>query len=239
VSAGALVVFAKSPRPGGVKTRMCPPLRPEEAAELYACMLDDVLEASAAFAAHRGLEPVLAVHPPEAEREMAVRAPPGFRVIGQRGSGLAERMARAAAEMGAGGRAPILLRGSDSPALPPAALRAALDGLADADLVLVPDVDGGYNAVALRRPVEGLFDHAMSTGSVLQDTLRCARRLGLRTRVGEESFDLDTASDLALLARTRERSELPGCRRTLEFLDEARLWPSAGGEAPARLGGRA
>ena len=48
---GALVVLAKAPRPGLVKTRMCPPLTPTEAAQLYGAMLDDILNASARFAA--------------------------------------------------------------------------------------------------------------------------------------------------------------------------------------------
>ena len=61
--AGVLVVFAKAPRPGEVKTRMCPPLTPEQAADFYAAMLDDVLEATAEFAPRLGLAPVLAVHP--------------------------------------------------------------------------------------------------------------------------------------------------------------------------------
>ena len=88
--------------------------------------------------------------PPEACGRLARRAPPGFRVRAQRGADLGARMERAAAEVAAAGGAPLLLRGSDSPALGAQELRAALAALAEADLALSPDPDGGYNLVALR-----------------------------------------------------------------------------------------
>ena len=182
---GCLVVFAKRPEPGRVKTRLCPPFTPEQAAALYAEMLADVLEATAAFCESLALDPVLAVDPPEACASLAALAPPGFRVVPQRGPGLAERMAHAAASQWATGASRVLLRGSDSPALDLATLRAGAEGLAEADLVLCPDLDGGYGLVALGRPAPGLFDHAMSTDRVLDDTARTgasARSLVPRAR---------------------------------------------------------
>ncbi len=98
---GVLLVFAKEPRPGFVKTRMSPPLGAEVAAELYAHLLQDVLEAMASAAPTLGLEPVLVVHPPEAAAALAQRAPAPFRVIAQRGADLGSRMA---ARRGRGGR---------------------------------------------------------------------------------------------------------------------------------------
>ena len=100
---GALVVFAKEPRPGFVKTRMSPALSPEQAAELYAVLLEDVLAASAAIAVQLGLEAVLAVHPPEACEALAHRAPGVFRAVAQRGASLGERMAWAVTQMAAAG----------------------------------------------------------------------------------------------------------------------------------------
>jgi len=78
---GAVIVFAKAPRPGLVKTRMAPPLSPDQAAELYSNLLDDVLEATGVFAEALGLSAVVAVHPPDACSEIALRAPRNFRVI--------------------------------------------------------------------------------------------------------------------------------------------------------------
>lgn len=221
---GLLVVFAKAPRVGEVKTRMTPPLAPAEAAALYACMLDDVLEASAALAGECGLEPVLAVHPAEACAELARRAPRAFRVVAQHGRDLGARMEWAVAEAAAGGIWPVVLRGSDSPTLAAPALRAALAALAEADLALAPDRDGGYQLVALRRPVRGLFEHPMSTPSVLEDTRARAEALGLRVRLLAPGFDLDTVEDLRWLAEARRGGLALGCPRTLAMLDDADLW---------------
>jgi glycosyltransferase A (GT-A) superfamily protein (DUF2064 family) len=146
-------------------------------------------------------------------------------VLPQRGEDLAARMAGAFEEAAAAGHAPLLLRGSDSPLLGEATFAAALEALGDADLALSPDLDGGYNLVGLRRPAPGLFDHPMSTPSVLADTLACARRLGLRARVLEPGFDVDTAADLAQLARARSEGRAAGCPRALAFLDRHALWP--------------
>ncbi len=223
---GWLVVFAKAPRPGAVKTRMTPQFDPECAAALYAALLDDVLEASAAAAARLDLAPVLAVHPPDAVGELARRAPAGFRAIAQHGQGLARRMARVLAQAGAAGAWPVLMRGSDSPALDLETLEAARAALAQDDLVLCPDRDGGYNLVGLARPAPGLFSHAMSTPRVLDDTLANAERLGLRSRVLPPGFDLDTFEDLEHLARARRREPAPPCPRPLAFLDERGLWPT-------------
>ncbi len=230
---GTLVVFAKAPRPGQVKTRLCPPLTPWQAAELYACMLDDVLAASARFARALGLEPALAVWPPEAGAELAERAP-GFRILPQRGAGLAARMEAVVEELADEGRAPLLLRGSDSPALGFAAVEQALEALGDADIVLCPDPDGGYSLVGLRRRIPGVFDHPMSTGRVLVDTVARAEARGRAHRLLGAGFDLDTVDDLARLADWRRDGDASLCPRTLAWLDDHGSWPDAPGPAQRR-----
>jgi len=222
---GSLVVLAKQPAPGRVKTRLCPPLALEEAAELYACMLDDVLEATAAAAERLGFEAVLAVDPPDACAAMARRAPRAFRAVAQRGGGLGARLAHAAAQAAAAGALPVVLRGSDSPALPGEALVAAARALDEVDLVACPDPDGGYSLVGLRRPAPGLFDHPMSHGGVLEQTLAAAAERGLRSRLLEPGFDVDTAADLARLLARRGGPGAAGCRRTLAWLDHHRAGP--------------
>ena len=219
-----LVVFAKAPRPGQVKTRMCPPFTPERAAALYEHMLDDVLAASAAHCAELALDGVVAVHPPEACGEIASRCPKGFRVVAQQGGDLSQRMTRAVAESAAAGVPRVLLRSSDSPLLDVATLREALDELGRVELVICPDLGGGYNLVGLSGPAPGLFDHPMSTRSVLDDTLANARALGLRSRVLAPSPDVDRAVDLAELERARDTPRGQLCPRTLAFLDEHDLW---------------
>lgn len=219
-----LVVFAKAPRPGEVKTRLCPPLSPAEAAAFYAHLLDDVLEHTAEVAPRLGLEPWLAVHPPEARADVARNAPARLRVVAQCGATLSERMAHAVAEGAAAGFSPVLLRGSDSPTLGEPTLREACAALDGFDLAVCPDRDGGYNLIGLRRSAPTLFDHPMSTGSVLEDTLENARGLGLSVRVLSPGFDIDTAADLLQLAEERARGRLLPCPRALAFLDAGNLW---------------
>ena len=226
MSGRVIVVFAKRPAPGAVKTRMCPPLAPDQAAALYAAMLDDVLATTASAAAAARAETWLAVHPAGAVRELIARCPPGFRGLPQRGADLAERMEVAVASAAAAGFDRILLRGSDNPALPGEELARGLAALDDADVAVGPDRDGGYGWIALRGPAPGLFDHPMSTASVLEDTLARAAALGLRARTLSASFDLDTAADLAWLAAVRDRGEARECPRTLALLDELALWPA-------------
>jgi hypothetical protein len=222
---GVLVVFAKEPAPGQVKTRLCPPFTLEQAAAFYAAMLADVLEATLDACRALGLEGVLAVHPPEAAARLP--APAGLRREPQQGADLAARMEHAVAREFAAGPGPVLLRGSDSPALGRETLAAALAALARSDLVLCPDRDGGYNLVGLARPAPGLFSHPMSTASVLDDTLARARLSGLAHTVLPAGFDLDTAADLAFLVEARHRGAARECPRTLAFLDRHALWPDA------------
>jgi hypothetical protein len=224
---GVLVVFAKQPAPGQVKTRLCPPFTPEQAARFYAAMLEDVLEATLAACTQLGLEAVLAVHPPEAASSVA--GPPGLRREPQHGADLGARMEHAMTrELGAG-RRPVLLRGSDSPTLGLATLSAALDALERTDLVICPDSDGGYNLVGLARPAPGLFSHPMSTASVLDDTLARAKTSRLTHTLLPAGFDLDTAPDLVRLAEARKRGAAGACPRTLAFLDRHSLWPLGSG----------
>lgn len=219
-----MLVFGKEPRAGLVKTRMVPPLSPQLAASLYAAMLDDVLETTAAAAPELGLDPVLAVHPPDAAGVMAARAPAGFRVIAQRGDDLGARMTHAVLEAAAGGFDPILIRGSDSPALPAATLRDAVEELSEVDLVVSADRDGGYGLVGLHRPRSGLFTHRMSAASSLDELLLGAARRRLRVERLSTGFDLDTIADLAFLGAAREALPDTLCPRTLAFLDEHDLW---------------
>jgi rSAM/selenodomain-associated transferase 1 len=223
MSRGWLIVFAKAPRPGLVKTRMSPPLSLEQAAELYGEMLADVLVASGRFARDLGLDPVLAFHPPDAARELVHRAPPGFRLHAQCGADLGERMAHAAREAAAAGVDRILIRGSDSPTLEGSCFEEILAGLdAGDDLVLTPDQDGGYATIGLRRPEPRLFQVEMSTASVFEETLARAASLGLRAGQTRPGFDLDTAADLALLDAWlcgKSPSEIADlCPRTVGFL---------------------
>jgi len=133
-------------------------------------------------------------------------------------------MGHAVAQAAAAGALPVVLRGSDSPALAPEALVAAARALDEVDLVASPDPDGGYSLVGLRRPAPGLFDHPMSHERVLEQTLAAASVRGLRARLLEPGFDVDMAADLARLAAVRAGPTGGACRRTLAWLDRQRAW---------------
>ena len=223
----ALIVFARLPRAGQVKTRLCPPLSPDQAAALYAAMLDDVLEVSADAAHRYGLEARLLVTPETAVSELRARCPAGFQVLPQRGRDLSERMSGALEAAAAGGAECVLLRGSDSPALPPARIGEALAALVDHELVVCPDRDGGYALIGLRGSAPDLFSHPMSTSHVLRDTLEQARRVGLRSCLLEEGFDIDRVEDVRWLAEARAAGCATGCPRTLRYLDAHALWELA------------
>lgn len=222
-----VIVFAKAPRPGLVKTRMCPPLTPEQAADLYGCMLDDVLDATAEHAARLDLEPLVAVHPPDGLREVAERCPPVFRVQRQRGDGLAARMDVAVREACASGRERVIVRGSDNPAVSVDHVRELLDLLDRHDVVLTPDRDGGYGLVGVRRPIGGLFDHAMSRADLLDRTVASARERGLSVALGRACFDLDRVDDFAHLDTWRRMGgEAHTCARTIAWIENRGLWPA-------------
>lgn len=233
----ALIVFARLPETGRVKTRLCPPLSPGQATALYTAMLDDVLEVSAEAARRYDLEALLAVTPAGGVAEMGRRCPAGFRVIPQRGRDLSERMTRALAAAGARGARRVLLRGSDSPALEVERIGEALRALADHELAVCPDRDGGYALIGLRGAAPDLFAHPMSTAHVLRDTLEQARRAGLRCHLLEEGFDLDRIADLRWLAQARASGRATRCPRTLRYLDEHAIWRLAGLSSPEALAG--
>lgn len=219
MSDGWLVVFAKAPRPGLVKTRLCPPLSLAQCAVLYEEMLADVLEVSGRTALVLGLQPVLAFHPPDSVAELIGRVPEGFRLHVQRGRDLGERMAHAFAEAAAAGADWTLLRGSDSPALGPEVIEEALDHLrAGADLVLTPDQSGGYAMIGMRQPRPGLFELPMSTPDMRDRTVELARASGLRVALTSAGFDLDEVGDFRFVSELNpaERSDL--CPRTVEAI---------------------
>lgn len=226
MSRGWLIVFAKAPRPGLVKTRLSPPLSLEECAAFYDAMLADVLEASARFADVLDLIPVLAFYPPDGAGELLDRAPAGYRLQIQRGADLGERMANAFAEAAAAGAERILLRGSDSPALDQTIFTSASDRLdGGADVVLTPDQGGGYALIGLRRPQPGLFEMPMSSEHVLDQTLASARDAGLRVATTTPGFDIDTMGDFRSFSALSTAQLLDLCPRTVESISSLPIDP--------------
>ena len=193
----ALLVIAKEPVPGRVKTRLTPPCTPAQAAALARAAIEDTLAAAAAV--RRDIRRVLVL-----DGKPGDWVPGGFEVIPQRGEGLAERLAAAFEDAGA----PAFLVGMDTPQVTPALLEAGLDGLQAAESVFGAALDGGYWAIGLRaadaRVFEGVPMSRDNTGAVQRARLAI---LGLRTAILPPLRDIDTIDDARAVAL-----EAPGGR---------------------------
>jgi rSAM/selenodomain-associated transferase 1 len=207
-----LIIFAKEPRPGQVKTRLCPPLTPEEAAQLYHRFLQDILEEMVRVPEIRL---AIAFDPPRAQPFFNDLAPPGTDLFPQEGADLGERMTRALARGLAAGFSPVLLRGSDIPDLPANLVSEAREALATrrVQVVLGPALDGGYYLVGLAEPQSGLFQGpAWSSPAVLSETLRLAEKSGLKVHLLPPWPDIDTYADLLRFAQRSASGPRPGKR---------------------------
>ena len=190
-----IVVFAKAPVAGRVKTRLIPALGAEGAARLAREMLRQTLTEAAAT----GLgDPELCADPDPAFWGNLLPGGP-LRHAAQGDGDLGERLARAA-ERVLGERDNILLIGTDCPALDAARLRAAAQALTTHDAVIHPAADGGYVLLGLGRFDPSLFAGiAWSTAAVAADTIARVRALGWCLAVLETLADVDEPEDLALV----------------------------------------
>ncbi len=193
-----LVVLAKSPEPGRVKTRLTPPLSPVEAATIARAALEDTLRTVARIA---GRTPPLLV----LDGEPGPWLPLGFEVVAQGPGGLDERIAGAFERA----RGSALLIGMDTPQVRPRILRRAVRKLErpGVDAVLGPARDGGWWALGLRAPdARAVLGVPMSTGSTGIAQLERLRELGLRTLRLPMLRDVDTFADAVAVSRTAPRS---------------------------------
>jgi rSAM/selenodomain-associated transferase 1 len=195
----AVMIMAKAPRAGEVKTRLCPPLSPAEAAELYRCFLRDKI---AQVRALPSTSPFIAFTPADS-RPLFEGLAPGFRLIEQEGVDLGSRLRNSLDHVVSDGHAGALAIDSDTPTLPIDFLRRAVALVAapEIDLVLGPSDDGGYYLIGMRRVRPGLFEEIpWSTAAVLSETIRHAEAEGLRIACLPPWFDVDTPADLARLS---------------------------------------
>lgn len=218
----ALAVMSKVPAAGQVKTRLCPPLAPTEAAALARCFLLDRIEQLEEVP---DVDAMVAFAPPEREEEMRALLPAGVRLVSQEGADLGARLDRVLTDLLAEGYAGAIAIDADSPTLPTAYLRRACALIRDGavDVVVGPCEDGGYYLIGLRAPAPGLFaDMPWSTAMVTGETLARARRLGLRHALLPSWFDVDRGEDLA---RLRAPAPLDAFRppRTLALLQAGRV----------------
>lgn len=192
-----LVVMAKAPRPGKVKTRLAQSLPVEAVTELYRCLLDDTMTL-----AHSLGTVGVAVMCPASDVEELTRLTRGaVDVVAQKGEGLAAGLTSVFAHFAAPGRERVVAFNSDSPHLLASVLVSAFDALTGHDLVVGPTHDGGYYLVGAKAARPALFDgDGMGTKSALEALLTRARELQLSVGFTEPFYDIDVEADLTRLA---------------------------------------
>ena len=202
-----VLVIAKEPVPGRVKTRLTPPFTPADAAALATASLADTL---AAVSATPVAQAVLALDGAPGDW-----IPPGFRVIPQRGGGLDERLAAAFADAHATLPMPMVLIGMDTPQVTSGLLADAARALAsgEADAVFGPAADGGFWLLGLRRPDRSLLAGVpMSRADTGRHQLDRLTSAGLRVAMLPELTDVDTFREAELIAGV-----IPGSRFAAAF----------------------
>ncbi|ALA60467.1 TIGR04282 family arsenosugar biosynthesis glycosyltransferase [Nitrospira moscoviensis] len=199
----ALIIFAKAPIPGQVKTRLCPPLTPDEAATLHGSFVLDTVERSkAAIAKFKlPLDRYLSCAPSSAHVFFKIlEERHGVTLIDQIGEDIGMRMHHSFDNLLSKGYQLVLLIGTDVPSLPLEHYQQALAVLGSHDLVLAPALDGGYFLIGLKRPAPELFTGIpWSTDRVLSRTQEKAAALGLKTALLPPWRDVDTIEDIQAL----------------------------------------
>jgi len=222
VSRGAartLVVVAKAPRIGHVKTRLGAALAPEGIVALYRCLIEDTLELAGSLPATR----VVVVCPAADVGELRVWLGPTTEIVAQEGGGLAAALDSTFRVFLGEGVDRVVIFNGDSPHLPPAELERAFALLDGCDLTIGPTIDGGYYLVGGRAYHPGLFDASrMGTQTALDALLARAGALGLAVEMTASWYDVDEPHDLERLARDLH-SAPASARRTAALLERWRL----------------
>lgn len=208
----ALAVMAKAPRAGKVKTRLAPPLTLEQSAAINICFLRDTAENIAGVAGRGDAAGLICYTPVGDEAAFDGLLPDGFALIAQRGDGFGERLLAAAEDILACGYGAICLIDSDSPTLPAAALREAVDALAKPGdrVVLGGSHDGGYYLIGLKHAHAAPFENiTWSTASVFAETVRQVKAAAVELVELPVWYDVDDAATLAVLERELLQGERP------------------------------
>lgn len=222
----ALLVFAKVPRPGDVKTRLTPVLTPAEAAQLYDAFLHDALS----LYAQLEVDVRLYLAPPLPDDGLD-EVPAPISIHEQRGDGLGARMQKAFQDVVADGYERAAVVGTDHPTLPPSFVRQSLTALkTDSSICIGPSEDGGFYLLGMSAFYPQLFDGMRySHNNVFADTLARVASTDAELTVLPKWYDVDTPTDLE-----RMLGELPASDRsvprTRAAVRDLRLKPLAYGD---------
>jgi rSAM/selenodomain-associated transferase 1 len=200
----ALGIMTKAPQAGKVKTRLSPPLSPEEAAELNICFLRDLAGSISQACLESSAQGVGIYTPLGSESVYESILPKDFFLIPQHGHNFGERLISAAQDLFKVGFESVCLINSDSPTVPASSFVEAANELAKPGgrIALGPSEDGGYYLIGLKKLHKGLFEEIdWSTERVFDQTMQHARQIGVDVHQLPYGFDVD---DRATLARLRE-----------------------------------
>jgi uncharacterized protein len=213
----AVVLMAKAPVAGRVKTRLSPPLDPREAAGLYTCMLEDTAAEMSALPLVRRY---LFLDPPESVDSLPGSPFSAFEPFPQRGMDLGDRMRDGAATAFRRGARRVVILGADCPSLSAGTVRRAFRELSTgASVVFGPSVDGGYYLVGLSLQDERLFrGFRWSTAEVLRNAAARCRILSAPFSFLPPGRDVDTGEDLLELRAWMRTHARPACPRTRRWV---------------------
>ena len=218
----AVVVFAKPPVPGQVKTRLTPPLSPEDAARLYGAFLKDALDRYQGLGVTLRLYLALDESPgsgmPARQGDMYAQWV-GENVFRQRGAGLGERMQQAFEETFAAGRRRVILIGTDHPTLPSEWIQEGFSLLGrQGAVVLGPTGDGGFYLIGMNESFPEIFEGmTYSHEAVFEQTAARVASCGASLQTLPQWYDVDTFDDLKRLVADMRR-ESAGAMRTRAML---------------------
>jgi rSAM/selenodomain-associated transferase 1 len=193
-----LVIMARAPKPGMVKTRLIEGLPSSAVTMLYRCLLEDTLALAKSLTSVE-----VAVMCPESDQdELAHLLGNTVQVVAQKGEGLAAGLTSVFRHFTTAGWQHVIAFNSDSPHLAPSVLDSAFEILATHDVVVGPTHDGGYYLVGAKAAHLSLFEgDGMGTRNALDKLLTRTNALGLSTGFTEPFYDIDIANDLIQLAR--------------------------------------
>lgn len=211
-----LVIMAKAPRPGRVKTRLARSIPEEAVTELYRCLLQDTMAL-----ANEVCDVNVAIMCPELDIQELTRFTEGkTNVVAQQGDGLAAALSSVFAQFAAPGGQSVIAFNSDSPHLPVSILTGAFEELVAHDVVVGPTFDGGYYLVGAKDCHASLFHgDGIGTSSALEALLARARSLQLSVGFTDPFYDIDLEDDLSRLA-TELRLAPERAPRTAAWLRE-------------------
>lgn len=200
----ALGLMAKAPLAGEVKTRLVPPLNPDEAAALNVCFLRDMAANVESVSQTEAASGLVVYTPAGSESAFAGVLPERFTFLAQRGASLGERLCNATDDLFRQGYGAVCLINSDSPTLPRSLLIQAVRSLAAGGdrVVLGAAEDGGYYLIGLKQAHSNLFNEiAWSTSDVLARTRERAAEIDLPVELLPPWYDVDDAETLSRLCQ--------------------------------------